>query len=405
MNILKSRQVIINILEYILAFFIILDCNSIWQNSLENNKFKIIVIITTIVLLILLVAQIGIKTEIMQKYMLCVLVLFLYLGIFAVFSVSSHRVSLYFGEFYIFFPIIILCITIYSSINKIFQLYYRISDIMIFLAIISLVLWLLCSIFKIIPFNCTASINWGGSRTIRGFYNLYYETQSSMFGKYEIIRNTSIFTEGPMFSLFLSISLLIELFLKEKINIKRIVILVMAILSTFSTSGYIILAMCILGKIINNKSKKNKFIKIIKLLVEIVSVFFIAYICISIFKDKMYTNSYNVRLSYYIEELSIWKANILFGSGFGNNESGSSNSIGVILADGGIWLIALYIISFLNLIFVRKNYRLMLFSIGIVWLTITTVFPYSLILIMLLAMSYSFMLNKDYKIEGDYINV
>lgn len=400
MNVLKVRQRIINILEYVLVFLIILDCNSVWQNTLGSDKFKILIIATTIILLIFLIAHIGINIKYMARYIVTIMILFVYLGIFYISSVSSDMFKLYFSEFYVFFPAILLCIIIYSKINERFRLFYKISDVTIVLSIISLILWLLCSIFKIVPFNDSIMINWGGYHAIKGFYNIYYQTQSATIFGYEIIRNTGIFTEGPMYSLCLSISLLIEFFLRSKINKKRILILILAMISTISTAGYIVILLCILGKFITDKSQTNKYIKVIKVLLIIIMAFLIIFAGIRLFKEKMNTHSYNVRVNRYILELSIWKSNKLFGNGFGNNESGSSNSIGVILADGGIWLITLYIIAFLIPLFKRKYNKLRLFFLGIIWLVITTVFPYSMLLIMVLSMSYSFIVSNEKNIRS-----
>lgn len=386
----KLSEKIRIILEYILVIFIILDCNSVLIHRLDKHiNVKLIIVFISIILLLLLIAQIKLSKKDIVSFTSIFLFLIFYFMVFLSFNMTNNKIQ-FLVRFICFLPIMILCFLLYKKVNKTFTLYYRFSDVMILIAITSIIFWIGCSILNIIPFNSQVPIEWGGNRIINGFYNIYYETQQINFLGFVGWRNTGIFTEAPMFSLCLSIAFITEMFLKERLCYKRILILVIAIVTTLSTTGYIIVLFSIFVKIVTYRGVKNKVIKILKVFFTIMITFLVLYLVVIILKDKATSDSYSVRVNYYIKELSVWKENLIFGSGYGINERGSSNSIGVILADGGLWLIFIYIYSFAIYFLQRKNRNLMWFSICFFLLSVVTVFPYSMMMIMFLGSAISF---------------
>lgn len=390
MKYFKLNEKIRIILEYILVILIMLDCNTVLVHRLDKHiNIKLMILSTSIILVLFLINQIRLTKRDIVIFAGIFLFLIFYFMIFISFNKSDNKVQ-FLVRFMFFLPVMVLCFLLYKKINKTFTLYYKFSDIMIFLAIISIVFWIGCSILKIIQLNSQVSIEWGGNRIINGFYNIYYETQKIKFLGYSGWRNTGIFTEAPMFSLCLSIAFITEMFLKDRLSNKRILVLGIAIFTTFSTTGYIIVLLSIFGKFFNYRNIKSKFMRIFKVFLAIIITFLLVYLVIFILRDKITSNSYSVRIGYYVKELSIWKENLIFGSGYGVNERGSSNSVGVILADGGLWLIIIYLYSFIIYIFQRKNKNLIWFSICFFLLAVVTVFPYSMMMIMFLGSAISF---------------
>lgn len=393
-NTFNIKTHLIIVLEYLLGLLIILDCNSIFikKNDASINTIKII---ACGVIFALIILQLRVNKCRMKRYIFIISVLIIYLLIFTVCSVASNSIFSFISRFVIILPLFILLIFIYSDSGKEFKLFYCISNIMTVLGGISIFLWLLCSVFKILSFNNIVYINWGGYHSINGFYNLYYETQPINFFEYSGYRNTGIFTEAPMFSLCLSIALITEFFLRGKLNIRRICILSATIITTFSTTGYIVLIMCIGAEILKNKNFSTKSMLVLKILFVILAICFGTYIIYSLFIEKMNTNSFNDRIDKYINEFNKWKTNIIMGTGYGNNEDGSSNSLMVILADGGLWLGLIYVLPIIMFVSNKKNINFIYFGLVFLWLIIVTVFPYSLIMYTVLGLGYKMIVSKN----------
>jgi len=96
-------------------------------------------------------------------------------------------------------------------------------------------------------------------------------------------------------------------------------------------------------------------------LLSIVVVFVIVlYIGNDVLEMKSQTESYADRTVHIKNALKVFSQNIFLGSGYGKNGVGSSNSLFIILADGGIWMslfigLALLYWPFLQLL--KRNFR------------------------------------------------
>lgn len=86
-----------------------------------------------------------------------------------------------------------------------------------------------------------------------------------------LLRNSSIFREPGVFSMYSIISLMYELLLVNKRNIKRIIIISLALFTTFSTAGYIVLVVVVIAHVLNVKGLKSK-VSFILIAVSIVAI-------------------------------------------------------------------------------------------------------------------------------------
>lgn len=391
-NTINIKASLIILLEYFLALLIILDCNSVYVNNINSN---IIGSSTIFIIFSLIILQLKINKFKLKNYIFLICLLTIYFIIFIFNNVTSELLFSFISKFFVILFLITLLFLVYSENGKGLRLFYCISNIMTFLGAVSICFWLLCSVFKVLPLNNIVYINWGGYHNINGFYDIYYETQPINFFGYNGYRNTGIFTEAPMFNLCLSIALLFEFFLRERLNLKKIAILSMTIITTFSTTGYIVLMMCIGAQVIKNRNSNTKYMRVIKILFIMLTILISSGILYYLIIDKMATDSFYVRIGKYISEFNIWKENVLFGSGYGNNEAGSSNSLMVILADGGVWLFVIYIIAILEFILYRKNTNGIYFGVVFLFLFIVTVFPYSLVMYTVLGLGYKMIISKE----------
>ena len=132
-----------------------------------------------------------------------------------------------------------------------FFLFYKLQNIVVLLSLSSVILWLLGPLTDILRTDTSIRINWGYIQTYKGYFSLLYNIQleDGTFLNSYLYRNTSIFTEGPMFNLWLIIALLVEFFMRKKVSIIKIVLLTLTLLTTFSTTGFIALFLFMLSLI------------------------------------------------------------------------------------------------------------------------------------------------------------
>lgn len=258
------------------------------------------------------------------------------------------------------------------------------------IACVSFTFWVFGSILGIWESNSNVYMNWNGYKLIRTFYYIYFEVQGAnvdIFGIHFARRNCAIFAEAPMASFVFSLALLLNMNY-TKVSPKIInSILVVTILSTFSTTGVIVLLLCILQKILNMKSRNmigKAFIRIFSLIVVIV-VLVLGYAVIA---RKLETTSGIVRSSMITSEFNGFLASPIYGNGFGVFSYGSSNSFFALLADGGIFLWGIYYIPMLHILidrFVKKR-CIDWFALNYLCMLAITVIQYYIITIFMVTM-------------------
>lgn len=397
------------ILQYILAFFIILESRSVFSRFIDGNLEKIFTGI--IVLTLLLIILLNYSYKVKKRGIIFLGFYLIYIMIFLFVNVNNYQ-GKFLTIFLILFPLLFLLFEVYEKkeLENVFKAYV---NIMIVIACISLFFFIIGSLMNVIPTNVTKTIDWGGNKIINGYFYLHFNSQTTvMFGK-TILRNTSIFVEGPMFALHLMFAMALSLFLKKKILNKYSVIFGFAILSTLSVTGLLFYLFLLFYKYtFFNKSK----VKVI--LLPIVFIVFLI-IGTTFLSDKQTTNSYNIRNDDYYAGFSSFKDNPIFGSGFLNNDevikymsdyrlynTGLSNSFIIVLVQGGIYLTLFYLIPIcLNckkLIFSKKK-NLFLIEIIILqlYLLFTSAYQYTSLMMLFLAFDYYLLIfykkNKDIK--------
>ncbi|RVU70940.1 MULTISPECIES: O-antigen ligase family protein [Lactobacillus] len=238
---------------------------------------------------------------------------------------------------------------------------------------------------------------YGNYILVPSFHNIYFETQRVVFPFIgEIIRNSAIFTEAPMASLNFSIALLVEILDRHSGRINKIV-LVLAILSTFSTTGYIFIVILFILIFF----KKDAGINVYKLIISIpVLVLFILVLVYLLKQKSTYgVESTALRVDDFRAGILTWLQHPILGSGLSNTtflvknmgmwrtNTGFSNSITEILAEGGVYLSYLYFYAFfkgLSNSIKNKNKEYSIFVIMTFYLFVTTIFTYQYILLFLL---------------------
>ena len=397
-------------LQYILAFLIILETRSVYSRCIVGHIDEIIIggIILTIILIILVNINYKFKT----KSLFFLLFYYLYMFMFLIINVNEHKVN-FVITFMILFPLVFLMFNLYDikEIKKFFKAYV---NIMLIISIISLFFYIFGSLTGIVPTNVTQEINWGGVKIISGYFGLHFNAQTTVIFGSTILRNTSIFVEGPMFALHLLFAMALSLFMNKKLINKYSIIFGFSILSSLSITAILFYMFLLFYKYTFYNKSKTKII--------LLPILFFIFLIIgtTCFNDKQSTNSYNIRNDDYTASFRVFNDYPIFGSGFANNNivikymskfrlynTGLSNSFVVLLVQGGLYLVIFYllpvILNSLNLI-KSKNKNLFLIEIMLLqlYLFFMNAYQYTSLMIIFLAFDYYILLfyNKNNDLEN-----
>lgn len=404
MNSNKIKSELFNFFQYIFVISLILECRSVWTRLIPiENWFNILLYICIFFSTIMCFCMTKTSRKKVRNLFGRILIISALGGIYFFFTPMGKI------GFLKFFLAVMICLIHYSLCTKDYgkELLKKYSDIIYIIAIISLICWLLVSVFNVFHANKIVYYSWSGTGepvAIRSFYGIYYETQ--FIRELSLIRNTSIFTEASMCSFHFSISLLIFLFVMPKTSKRKAIIITLAIFSTISSTGIILaISAWFLKFMLDTKVKEKSFGHLFKFLILPVLVCISAIFILNMLESKMETYSGEVRLSHLQGSFKAWLSSPFFGVGFGNSQAilyysgqvGNSNSIMQLLAYGGIIFVLPYIFSVFSGIInalKTKNYGIICFIIlFLVMFSFTFVTYQYLCVIMFIIFSTSYKIN------------
>ena len=410
---LKKKKNITNytimIMEYIIAILLLVSANSIYIHDYIHLHLKILLAGVLILYLIVILKSSKIKnTKIcLKKYYKYFAFYYLYAVLFMILNGSFVRN--YISVFLVVLPLFVFVYLLYNSNHNILD---KFLNLVIIISCLSIAFYLILDVFKLVSYPTIIKINWGTIRYIPSFFGLHFSTQTINIFGHEISRNTGVFTEAPMFSLVLTLALAYYEFLySNKIDNRVRFLLIITIITTFSTIGYIstiFIYIMSLSKHYYIKFKETKKIwKYTSVLVLI--VLFLS--CIWLFSAKLNTNSGSIRVDDYKACYKTWiQHGVLLGAGFNNEDAiienmsdfrkdnqGLSNSTMVVLAEGGIVLFMIFLIPFiLSIYYAVKNKcaNIAFYSLITFFLFCTTIFCYTPLMINILANGYYLILRE-----------
>lgn len=395
---MKLLNKIESYLEYIVAITFILNIYSVWTRIWIDRQNDIMLYLSIFILGIISIIDISKDRRLIR--MIILIITLSVLNIIFVWLNGSNQMD-FIIRFLFLLNFFIIYIFHKSKQNNMECLLIKFANIVVILAIISLIFYILGTTFNLITNSNEVLIEWGGFRYIKSYYNLYYEAQIIPFGGSRIIRNTGIFTEAPMYNFNLCIALAVLIFIDKNKNIKKIIVLLVTILTTFSTTGILIAALLVFIRIIQYKSKNNTYISIKLVLLPVVLLICII-ISLYFLNDKINgtSGSYIVRMDDYISGYNAWKQHKIIGNGYkrhditiqytqlNNRNEGGSSALMAILPQGGLYLVILYISPLILAIrysIKKKNINIVILSATILILFIVTNIPYSHMIIYMLA--------------------
>lgn len=341
--------VIRRILEYLLVFCIILEFNTPYLIFPEVKRM--IQVFPIFILLGLLIIS---NYSITKKVNILV---FIYLvgALFPMLALRDHNYPSYIIRYVLILPLLWM----YLSHRKEFgssvynSLFLKYSNVMVIIAVASLVMWFLCSILQVVPATSFFPYEWGSSIDfIPTYWGVYFETQSIAPLGEKIWRNTGIFNEGPMYNMALCVAFIIEYFIQPFRSKTKLWILAIAIFTTFTTTGQFFLMGIGIWSVFNRMGRRYR---ILLLLVVPILLYFGYVVAGTLLANKKATggeDSMNLRTEDITWCMEAGMEHPMLGVGLTLREGeslwhgktlGRSNSLFAVFARGGLFVLILYI--------------------------------------------------------------
>lgn len=386
---MKQKIKIIDLINIITALLLVLNCQSVFQNATSIN-FHVYELCFFFIVLdsLYMVYKYGITRNNETVWFACSVIYVSILIVYVVFSVKVDDLLKFLSRFLIF-PFAVLYFLSSAPQRTKYKLFKYFIEWVAIISLITSMLWFLSSFAGLKP---TSEFVWKWSGDVHGlsYYFLYF---SSPYQYIDFIpglvmrRNIGIFTEGPMFMLVLSFALLFINLFDHFFKIERwkIVVILVAMITTFSVTGYIIVLMMVVSNVINkNKRIQNKVI--------IASIFvpFGLLAGIIVIAMKSSSASFLVRMDDFFTGVKAFISSPVVGIGYENVDAlrsfmsqqrsfnmGFSNTLFSVLAYGGITLSILFLYPVcigLCKSIVRHDYRVSTFCIIYFLLYCTVIF-------------------------------
>ncbi|MEN3250721.1 hypothetical protein PWJ47_06840 [Fructilactobacillus sanfranciscensis] len=333
------KQTFLNFLILLMSFVIILSSDTMY--SLNNGYIILEIVLAGLFVLIFLIDPLW---NITYSFLL-IFLFYIVIAIILCFVSNFSNYAVYSLGF--LFPLCLLIANYVVGKHKTKFFLESIFFVLTTVTITSLIFWLLGSNLKLLSPTSSILITWGETpKQIVSYYNLYFEPQGmptdgiiSRLNVMNLSRNSSIFAEGVIANFFFSIGFILSEVLKKGKKYKLVYLI--AIISTFTTSGFLVVGLFILYTIIK-LVPKNIFIKLMKYFLYVVATLLVVYLIILLITDKADTMSGNDRHIKIINELEAFLRSPIYGNGINAYTKGSSDAISAVAADGGVILFMIY---------------------------------------------------------------
>lgn len=400
---MKSQNTTVKrIILYIIAFVLIIECNSVYSQIYGVHLYirASLILVACIALMFLLFMQ---KTKITKRTLVLVACDYVCSILMFIRTSSKSGIFIIILDFMFFLPLILVYLSS-AKMTEVKQLLNCFINIVIILCLISLFMWFFSSIIPMIKPTGKIKAVWAiPYSNLDTFFGIHFNTQDVWWitGS-SLMRNTGIYTEGPMYGIVLLFALIfnnIICFEKTRNNFKRTCILTLTMISTISVTGilgaFLILVYCFFKNYYRTmKIEKKRIIIVFLLGIIIVTTPFVW----KMIDKKLNTGSAIHRNMDISNGIQIFFENPLIGKGINHDRLdernylqgyGYSNTIIPVLTDGGIILGTIYLIPaialFISVFIKKKSIDVVLFLLYIL-IFLTTLIPYRMITLFFIAM-------------------
>lgn len=316
------------------------------------------------ILFILLCLPLFISLMMNKKYII-IIFLFIPFYILATYFIYNEIIGSY-----IIYLVKFLCVLAFINycIQKQIPLYKIINNVIITISIYSLFTYIIFDLTTLISYS-NEVIN---SKPYRVFLGIHFHGQFTDWYSIRVVRNNSIFWEPGVYQIFLNFSLIYQLFFSKKLNKAILLVLIVNLITTFSTTGLIFGLLLFYLKVISVKTR-NKLLNFIKYysfpIISIVVYFISEYF----FNQKLQfgTRSYDLRTNNLLIGLELFIEKPFFGWGFLNYKPyeliagvpNNSNGLISMLFHQGIMGLVFYFVPFFTYLVTLIKQKNILLSI------------------------------------------
>lgn len=401
----------ISLFACVVIIIMIYDCNSIFTAGTHSNILNRLTSYIMILSVLILITLSYNSTIEISQYIINVSIITIYLIIYIL--IQRNQGAFQFGFTYLIRFILMFSLAYFVCQNHEITLFINIYiNLITLIAIISLFFWLFGSVLNFVhPNQSYLSIWTGNYESVPSYFNVYFETQKLD----STIRNSAIFTEAPMASLSFSIALILEvLYSKIKnFHLCRVIILVLAVLSTLSSTGYIFLIL-LMGYIMLIR-KNGNYMNAIKLVLVPVIMFILILLVRSVLNRKLVTSSGFERSKDFVNSFKAWVKYPIIGLGINTGQSskdvanwdigsfGYSTSFGKILGENGIYILILYLISAVKSFYIgiqQKDTNRIFITIMMIYLFVLTLFANTYLIFFIFSVMYIYQFKTN--VYSDY---
>lgn len=387
-----------SIFEYLLVFLMFIEGQTVWIRYIETNRFYVLALAGTFSAILCIGFRLRPKN--VKKGIMVVILLTLY----AFFTRNTSSIwTIVLRMMIPFFVFEILCGELENK-QELLQFIKKYSNIVVLFSGISLFCYLFGTLLNLLP-KMEVTFDWAGRmKTSTSYFHLLYEAQEQTFFSHTFVRNCGIFAEGTGFAVPLMYSAFYELFVPKKVNVFRIFILTLTVITTWSTKAFsiylIIIALRLFIYLFFEKPRESGFVAILKLITPIVLIVVVA-VAIDLVSDRIDASIQRADNLYCC--YNAFMDNKLFGVGVENEAgltvysqynfrwAGYAMGVAVLIGEGGIFLSGIYLYGIINAIKNCNDKKLIIaFNIVSFAILFTSNIPYFMISIFILALNYSF---------------
>ena len=360
------RQVVIDFLEYALAFTVIIECFSLFHFS-ENYRATTVEAVATAfaaalagLLTVVFLVRFGRKyLEDFRNNRLLYLLPFAAVLAFLVLNVlrcgGENALRKYLLSFVVFLPLAFLLFRGYRF-GRPWRLMFRYADLVCLIAVGNLIVFAVFTFRPELVQSFILNARWTKPGYLTPAVNVlnllcYFPSAATRtIAGFTLVRNQGFFPEPLMYCVPLITALYTELFLREKgeRRVWKWAVLVLAVFTSQATLGMMLAALALGIKLIEGAKPKRRKLMILPALVVVAAA------CFLLLRQKETAggNSTASHIVHYIIALKAFLAHPLLGCGFLREDlilqyltpdqmrlsQGLSNSIAVVLAEGGALL-------------------------------------------------------------------
>lgn len=334
-----------HLLEYVLAFLIIVSSGTVWQSVYAIFALQItrpaLVGVALVIFLIRLRNHAGMRWSVYEIIWLCACGLCFALCLFNPSASLSSSVLIF---------SVLIAASLYAGVAKSTDdaksLFVKLSNVLVVFALASLPFYVFGSLLGIVSGSESVTYDWDGERQAVSYYGLYFDSswqKVNFLGVYYGSRNCGIFAEAPMYAFVLCTCLAFQTLIEKRFDWKSVV-LVLTIISTLSTTAYIVLIILVAYYFVAYRGR-NEFLRRIKIVILpaliVVAAIGVAYVFVS----RTSSESYGIRSEHLVTTIRLFFDYFPGGIGVGNadgvrsffsNDQGVSIGIPYFLAMGGL---------------------------------------------------------------------